>query len=207
MNRKTRIASAVILLVLGLLLLSGSAPAMADGSAAVSIDAPTEATNDTDFAASVNVADLAAFDAGQFDVCFDESVLRLENVTAGHVGASQIPVDSWTKMDTGKYRVIVNVPGFPGVSGSGNLATLHFHAVGSAGSSSAIDLSNGFLNDNVGADITATWANHSVEVSEQTANTSSPLPKILIAAPLGAVVVGGSMAYLWMRRREAQHRM
>jgi cytochrome bd-type quinol oxidase subunit 1 len=101
----------------------------------------------------------------------------------------------------------VNVPGVPGVSGSGNLAILHFYAVGSSGSSSAIDLSNGFLNDNMGTEILATWASHSVEVSERTANASSPMPKLLIAAPLGAVVVGGSMAYLWMRRREAQHRM
>lgn len=207
MNRTTRIVSAVIVLVLGAFFLFGSAPAMATGSAAVSIDAAAEATKDTDFVASVNVADLAAFDAGQFDVCFDESVLRLENVTAGHVGATQIPVDSWNKIDTGKYRVIVNVPGVPGVGGSGNLAILHLHAIGSAGSSSAIDLSNGFLNDNMGAEISATWASHSVEVKEQTAKASSPMPKLLIAAPLGAVVVGGSVAYLWMRRREAQHRI
>lgn len=206
MGWTARIVAATLTFVLGALILSGGAPAMAATSAVVSIDAEAASANDTAYVAAVSVADLTAFDAGQFDVCFDESVLRLDDVTAGEAGTTQIPVDSWNRLESGKYRVIVNVPGVPGVSGSGDLAILHFHVTGSAGSSTAIDLSNGFLNDNTGAEITATWANHSVQVGDDTPNgvfSSTSKLLIAIAATLGAVLVVGSLACIWMRRRAA----
>jgi len=52
-----------------------------------------------------------------------------------------------------------------GVSGSGYLAVLYFHVIGSEGDSSAISLSNGVLSDNQAGEITATWAGDSVDIT------------------------------------------
>jgi len=90
----------------------------------------------------------------------------LDSVTAGLVGTTQIPVALWNKIATGICRVIVNVPGVPGVNGSGYLAVLNFHAASSVAGSSAARLSNGFLNNNLGSEITATWVGDSVDVCE-----------------------------------------
>ena len=83
----------------------------------------------------------------------------------------------------------MNVPGFPGVSGSGYLAVLHFHVIGSAGDSSAIELSEGFLNNKLTHEVKATWTGDSVTVCQEISNTASPVPVYLIAAYLGAALV------------------
>jgi hypothetical protein len=61
----------------------------------------------------------------------------------------------------------VNVPDFPGVTGSGSLAVIRFHAASSAVGTSPVDLSNGFLNDNLGAEIAATSTGGSVCVRDK----------------------------------------
>jgi hypothetical protein len=183
-------------------LLLGSASATAQDAVTVSINAPAEVVRDSDFTASVDVAGLTDFDAGQFDVSFNESVLRLDDVTSGLIDTTEIPVTLWNKISPGTYRVIVNVPGVPGVSGSGFLAVLHFHATGSAGDSSTIGLSNGFLNNNLGTEITAIWTSDSVTVHDEVDNQTSAIPKFLIAAPFLAIMVG-LVGYSWLKRRKA----
>ncbi len=154
---------------------AGCAPAMAEGIPSVELDAPAAVAANSDFTVSINISDVAAFDAGQFDVSFDESLVELEDVTAGQMGATEIPVDIWNKMSAGTCRIIVNVPGFPGVSGPGSLAVLHFHAADSAAGASSLDLSNGFLNTNQGVEIAATWTGDSVTVGDNpTPSTPDP---------------------------------
>ncbi len=131
----------------------------------VSIGAPTQAAPDSDFTANVNISQVVNFDACNYDVSFDASVLRLDNVTSGLIGATTIPVDIANQISPGAYRVIQNVPGISGVSGSGYLAVLHFHVIGSAGTSSAIGLSNGTLANSLAEEIAATWVGDSVNVS------------------------------------------
>jgi hypothetical protein len=93
----------------------------------------------------------------------------------------------------------VNVPGVPGVSGSGSLAVLHFHAVGTAGGSSAIDLSNGFLNNNLGSEISATWTGDSVSVCKSLAVTTSSLPSGAIGSTYSTTLgaTGGNGSFSW----------
>jgi hypothetical protein len=149
---------------------------------AVSINAPAEVVKGSSFTVSVDIGSVTAFDAGQFDVAFNESLVELDNVTAGQIGATQIPVDLWNKMGTGTYRIIVNVPGVPGVSGAGTLAVLHFHAAGSAVGTTAVNLSNGFLNDNLAMEIPATWTGDSIIVSE---NPDATPPSVTTYAATG----------------------
>jgi len=133
---------------------------------AVSINAPGEVDADSGFTVTVNISGVTDFDAAQYDVAFDDTVLRLDNVTAGAIDGTAIPVDVWNEISPGTYTIVQNVPGLAGVTGSGTLAVLHFHVIGSAGDSSNIDLSHEALNDNQGVEIPATWTDDSITVAE-----------------------------------------
>ena len=105
------------------------------------------------------------FDACNYDVTFDASVLQLDNVTSGLIGSTIIPVDIYNEISSGMYRVIQNVPGLAGVDGSGYLAVLHFHVTGSQDDSSTISLANGMLSNNSAEEITAIWTGDLVNVT------------------------------------------
>jgi len=109
------------------------------------------------------------FDACQYDVTFDTSVLQLDDVTSGLIGSIEIPVDIYNEISSGTYRVVQNVPGLTGATGSGYLAVLNFSAVGSVGDSSAIDLSNGTLSNIQALEIPAVWVGDSVTLTRRPA--------------------------------------
>lgn len=188
--------------MLGLLVGAGivgrSSPVEAAGTA-VSVGAPAEVVKASSFTVSVNISDVAALDAGQFDVSFNPSLLQMESVTAGQIGGTEIPVDLWNEMSAGTCRVIVNVPGVPGVSGSGTLAVLHFQAASSAAGSSAIGLSNGFLNNNLATQIPATWTGGSVTVCDALVISTASTPDAEVGAAYSAALAaaGGSGSYAW----------
>ena len=132
----------------------------------VSINAPSKVDADSGFTVTVDISEVTDFDAAQYDVVFDDTVLRLDNVTDGAIDGTAIPVDVWNEISpAGTYTIGQNVPGFPGVTGDGTLAVLHFHVIGAAGDSSDIDLSHGVLNDNQGVEIPATWTDDSITVA------------------------------------------
>ncbi len=131
----------------------------------VSISAPAEVGAGSDFIARVNIDGVENFDAANYDVVFDDTVLRLDDVTAGEIDGTAIPVDIWNLEDGGSCTIVQNVPGLAGVTGSGTLAELHFHVIGAEGDSSDIGLQNGFLGDNGANEIEATWTGDSVHVS------------------------------------------
>jgi hypothetical protein len=79
----------------------------------------------------------------------------------------------YNEMSPGTYRVVQNVPGLTGVSGSGYLAILHFHVIGSEGDSSAITLSNGTLSDAQAVEIEATWVGDSVSITSALAGDAN----------------------------------
>jgi hypothetical protein len=191
-------AMMIVIAVLGaaLLLPGGGSPAAAADLCSVSINAPAEVAPGSGFTVSVDVSEIAALDAGQFDVSFDESLLRLEDVTAGQVGTTRIPVDLWSRVGTGTYRVIVNVPGVAGVTGQGSLAVLHFQAASSAGGSLTLTPSNGFLNSNLGVEIAATWAGDSISVLD---SPGAPAPSGTDGPvdTMGATASGGTPAWAW----------
>jgi len=139
-------------------------PVAAAPDVTVSIDAPATAAPGSDFTANVNISAVTNFDACNYDVSFDASVLRLDSVTSGLIDSTTIPVDVANEVSSGTWTVVQNVPGMAGVTGSGYLAVLHFHVIGSAGDSSNISLSNGVLSDNTATEIPATWSGDSVSV-------------------------------------------
>jgi len=148
------------------LLLGGGAvvPVAATPAVTVSIVAPAETGPDSDFTANVNISEVADFDSCNYDVSFDASVLQLDNVTSGLIDSTTIPISIYNEISSGTYRIIQNIPGLTGATGSGYLAVLHFHVIGSEGDSSNISLSNGMLSNNLAEEITVTWIGDSVDV-------------------------------------------
>ncbi|GAI53250.1 unnamed protein product, partial [marine sediment metagenome] len=51
----------------------------------------------------------------------------------GLIGSTPVPVDMYNEISSGTYRVVQNVSGLSGATGSGYLAVLHFHVIGSEG--------------------------------------------------------------------------
>jgi len=146
---------------------------VAVGAVTVSIDAPDTAAPDSDFTANIDISQVTELDSCNYDVTFDASVLRLDDVTAGLIGSTTIPVDMYNEMSSGVYRVVQNVPGLTGVTGSGYLSVLYFHVIGSDGDSSAITLTNGTLSDAQAAEIEATWVGDSVSITSALAGDAN----------------------------------
>ena len=198
MRKIIRVLIIAILLILNLL--NGITTAIAQEEVIISLGIPPKVLVSNDFTVMLNTTSLIDFDAGQFDISFDNSVLRLDNVTAGLIGTTDIPVSLWNEINPGTYRTIVNVPGIPGVTGSGYLAVLHFHVISPAASSSTLALSNGFLNDNLAQEIPATWVGDSVTVYDEqpTITTSSP-PDGVVGEAYSATfeATGGNGSYTW----------
>ena len=172
MRRIIRVLSVIAIVAL---LLGGGVVAATSG-VTVSIDAPAGVAPDSDLTAKVSISEVTDFDACQYDVSFDASVLRLDDVTSGLIGSTEIPVDIYNEISPGTYRLVQNVLGLGGVSGSGYLAELHFHVIGSVGDSSMVGTSNGVLSDIGASEIEATWAGGSVRVAAEAPEATTPPP-------------------------------
>lgn len=162
------------------------APINAQASVTVSIDAPAEVAPDSHFTARVNITEVSDFDACQFDVTYDPSVVEMIEATDGEIGGTIIPI-GWGLIPAGKQgrvRVIGNVPGVFGVNGSGYLAEIHFHVISSPGNTSNIDLSNGVLGDKYADPITpVTWVTATLTVT-------NPSPFLTSLSPVSATAGG-----------------
>lgn len=200
MKTTARILNSVSLvgLLLGMCLFCGSHPVRAAG-VGVGLNAPAEVVSGGTFSVSVDIGAVTAFDAGQFDVSFDGSVLQLDSVGEGQIGATVVPVDMWNQVGAGTYRIIVNVPGVPGVDGSGQLAVLHFSVADSAAGSSTLTVSNGFINNNLGVEVPATWSGDSVFACEDLLVTTSSVPDGTVGSAYSAslAATGGNGTRTW----------
>ena len=167
----------IIAVAVALLLAGGTVPPVAATSGvSVTIDAPVGVVPESDFPASINISDITDFDACNYDVTFDASVLRLDDVTSGLIGSTTIPVDLYNEVASGTHRIIQNVPGLVGVSGSGYLAELHFHVIGAAGDSSLVGPSNGVISDIAAGEIEATWVGGSVSIATEASQATIAPP-------------------------------
>jgi hypothetical protein len=171
-----RIRGFSLIAILVALLLAGWAvsPVAATSGVVVTIDAPAGAAPDSDCIVDISISDVADFDACNYDIIFDASMLRLDTVTSGLIGSTEIPVDIYNEISSGTYRIIQNVPGLAGVTGSGYLAELHFHVTGSIGDSSPVSPLNGVLSDITAAEIEATWVEGMVMIATEATQATPP---------------------------------
>jgi len=170
-------AFSIIPVVVVLLLAGGVVPsAAATSGVTVSIDTPAGVAPGSDFTASISISEVTDFDACNYDVSFDASVLRLDIVTSGMIGSTEIPVDLYNEVTSGIYRIIQNIPGLAGVTGSGYLAELHFHVIGSIGDSSLVGPSNGVISDIAAGEIEATWVEGAVSIATEASQATIAPP-------------------------------
>jgi len=133
-------------------------------AATITFLAPTEVATGKSFTATLNISNVTGFDACNYDIRYDCSVLRVTNVTAGEIDGTAVPVDLWSEVSPGITRVIQNVPGISGPNGPGCLAEIRFEAVGQAGTTSTILAENGVFGDINALEIVTTCTPVSVHV-------------------------------------------
>ena len=165
-KRLLRIAL-ILGLVIGLTIVPATSVYAAD---AISITLPGAVGGDatmspgTTFSMNVEIDSITDFDSMNYDVvATPDGVVNLTSVSNGDIGGTAIPVITPNPTNQGTpgvsdwWRVVANVPGFPGVTGSGYFAVLNFTVVGSATDTVVITLANGIVSDNTANAIPCTW--------------------------------------------------
>lgn len=125
------------------------------------------------FEVTIDIEDVTNLDSGQFDLLYDPDVVSVVgDVEPGSIGGTEVPIDMWRLMEDGIARVIFNLPGADGVSGSGYVAKIIFEAKGAQGDTSTMDISEGLLVDIEALKIPADWFNDAVTIGTATQASS-----------------------------------
>ena len=131
----------IIILSMTLITLITPAAAYQTG---VSVNAPERV--DSDFIVTIEIENAVDLDSGQFDLCFDPAAVNVTGVDDGNVNGTTIPIDNWA-VDEDRIKVLFNLPGIDGISGSGSLATMHFETI--VPGDCAMEIADGLLVDNM----------------------------------------------------------
>ncbi|MBI4286474.1 MAG: leucine-rich repeat domain-containing protein [Chloroflexi bacterium] len=144
----------------------------------ITINAPYLVLIDNIFTASVDVSIVQNLDAASYDVRFNPAILEFKDVLSGNIGGTDIPVSGWNEIEPGRVRVAQNVAGVDGVTGTGSLARVRFHVIGSPGQNADITIANGVLSETSALEITVAWVGDTVQVTRHTvANVSISSPQ------------------------------
>ena len=152
----------------------------------VGIDTPTEVNYGESFTATIDISGVVDFDAADFELTFDSSILKIEDTSVGAdihngmIATTTIPVVITNVVSEGVVKVVVNISGNPGVTGSGHLCEIRFHVIGGTDSSTDIGLQNGTLGNNNGEYIPAIWGGSTVHISE----VDTTPPTVMGKAPI-----------------------
>ena len=172
MMRMIRTLGIISLLVL-LLGANNLAPVLADSNVSVSITTPDEVEANSSFTVTVDITEVTDLNAVQYDIWFNPSVLQLEEVAHGQIGSetiiamtNEIEPGHWTIV---QYPVIMT----DAISGSGQLAALHFQHIGSPGDSSDLNITSGILSGMSG-EIPSTWTKSTIQVIPEESDDSTP---------------------------------
>ncbi len=167
----------------------------------VSVNAPKSV--DGDFSVTIEIENAVDLDSGQFDLYFDPDAVNVTSVGDGNIGGTTIPVDNWA-VDEDRIRILFNLPGIDGVSGSGSLATIHFATI--VPGDCAMEMSGGLLVDNMAEVIPASWDSVESVVPKTATETGAPIPADATEREtpgFGAVfVIGLLAAAIFAFRRE-----
>ena len=159
----------IILLSMTSIILASSAAAYQTG---VSINAPDSV--DSDFNVVIEIENAIDLDSGQFDLYFDSDAVNVTSVDDGDIGGTTMPVDNWALIDKNTIRVLFNLPGIDGVSGSGSLATIHFETV--VPGDCVMEISDGLLVDTMAEAIPVSWDGVESVVTGTTTETKTSIP-------------------------------
>lgn len=160
----------------------------AEDTVTVTVNAPAY-VNET-FNVTIDLDSITDFNSGQFDLSFDASVVNVTALTNGSLDGAIIPVDRWEFLDKDTIRVIIEISGISGVSGSGYLAEISFEAVRERGDRSILDISEGLLVNTEAEEIPAEWVGAEIIVGakEEEEEEKEEPPGITACEPAEAVV-------------------
>jgi parallel beta-helix repeat protein len=135
----------------------------------VTVNAPPVVTGT--FEVTIDVENVTDLDCGQFDLSFDPNVVTVEGVEAGSIGnisGTAVPIHIWAFMNVDTIRVLFNIPGFKGASGSGCVAKITFELTGIQGDSCVLDVFRGSLGNNNAEVMPSIWNDCEVTIGEYT---------------------------------------
>ena len=128
----------------------------------VRVNAPEMVSGDFDV--TIDIVSIHDMDSGQFDLNFDPGVVTVTDIKAGNIAGTEVPIVHWVLLDQDTIRVLFNLPGVKGISGSGSLAKICSRVTGKAGDISALNLSRGLLVNKEANRIPASWLDGEVEI-------------------------------------------
>ena len=134
------------------------------GPTEVRVNAPEEVEEGETFDVTIDVGSVVNLNIAQFDLSFDSDVVEVKEVAAGCIDDTEMPISAWNPIDSNTIRVISELSGGAGVSGSGYLAKITFEVKGEGGDETTLDLSNGLLYNNEGEELPADWFDAEVSV-------------------------------------------
>ena len=165
-NMKLSIQSIAVLFVLVATAVTALAVIPVSAQVTVTVNAPEYVgVEEGTFTATIDVDSVADFSVGNFDLCFDSSVVKVSDVKEGEINGEAIPIYMWRFVDTDTVRVAIMLePMGECVSGSGYLAEIEFDVKGEEGEESKINFSNVKLGNVRAEKIPANWINATVTI-------------------------------------------
>jgi hypothetical protein len=164
----SKVISTIIILSMVSIIL---ATPVAASQTSVNVNAPERV--DGDFSVVIEIANAVDLDSGQFDLYFDPAAVNVTGVDDGLIDDTVIPIDNWA-VDKDKIRVLFNLPGIDGVSGSGSLATIHFETI--VPGDCAMEISDGLLVNNMAEKMPASWDGVESVVPKTATKTMTSIP-------------------------------
>ena len=147
------------------------------------IESPPTASQCSNFSATVNISQVTNFDSANYDITYDPNIIQVTDVLDGTIGATTIPVDDWGFIPPGiqgTVRIINNVGGAGGVSGTGTLAIINFSvSCTNCGNTTISFTGEDVAFDNESIEIYTTWTGNWTNVSCPTPTpTSTAVPPV-----------------------------
>jgi hypothetical protein len=137
------------------------------------------------FDVTIDISEVTNFDSAQFNLSFDSSVVNVTDVTDGCLDGEAIPILTWNLIDVDTIQVIVDNQGIEGVNGSGYLVNILFEVKGEGGAECVLDIHDGLLVNNTGAEIPAKWIDAEIRIGKEEEPTPTPIPiPTLIPTPV-----------------------
>jgi len=165
----SRTISTIIILLIVLIIFANLAAAY---QTSVSVNAPERV--DSDFSVVIEIENVVDLDSGQFDLHFDPTAVNVTGVDDGSIGGTTIPIADWALVDSNTIRVLFNLPGIDGVSGSGSLATIHFETI--VPGDCVMEISDGLLVDTMAEVIPASWDGVESVATNTVPKARTPVP-------------------------------
>ena len=149
---KLSMASITVLLILTAIAVTSLAVVpviVAAQTVEVRVNAPEYVEERATFVATIDVDDVTDLNSAQFELSFDSSVVKVNNVrrdiTEGEIDGDEVPIFMCDDVSADSVMVLIMMPIGDGVSGSGYLAEIEFKVKGKAGEGCKLSLSNGVL--------------------------------------------------------------